>query len=322
MLQYKIIWCSTSLDPFHITVKQTLKSSCGTVGLPEQCRISNCYTNFTLALSGRMDRWGGRKTARAGCITGIFLSCLHKVVLRNDLKFFVESGKKIYWRTPGGICLDYCCCCQCWHWNILGSEVQKNWCRDLAAPYLARCPANWPISAAALPGCSWNLQPVEVLGLLGVVVGGWEGLLFVAVGLVGILVWFGLGFWFGGVFLVLVWFVVWFCFVWFCGRVGRALNWNKRKFHNIESSLKWNWLFPLNCYQRLFMWTWAMLLPTSDFELSWRIKQLWVETMAPSLFLVIYDSELLRQPLQKSICRSSPPDEQVHASVFLPCSCH
>jgi len=92
---------------------ESLESSFGTVGLPEERRTLSWYTNLTLALSGRMGGWGGSKTAGAGCIRGIFLSLLHKGVLRNNLKLFVDCGvrRNFSERTSAGIFLESYCCC-------------------------------------------------------------------------------------------------------------------------------------------------------------------------------------------------------------------
>lgn len=63
-----------------------------------------------------------------------------------------------------------------------------------------------------------------------------------------------------------------------------------------------------------------MSLPTAGFGLGWRIKGLWVEGTASSLYPALYNPNLLGQSLHKSVGKSSPADKYVHASVFLACS--
>lgn len=80
---------------------------------------------------------------------------------------------------------------------------------------------------------------------------------------------------------------------------GQAGLWVGTKSNfTILSPLKWNQLFLWTAVmicsiekKRQLMWLRAMLLPTSGFELSWRIKGLWIEVMASFLYLSMYDSD-------------------------------
>lgn len=177
---------------------------------------------------------GKKENTGAGCITRFFLSCLHEGVLQNKLKLSVEL-----WSQERSLLKNFC-----WNFprvlllllmfklNILNSrKVQRT-----HAGVLQDLSTTWQdVLPAYLPLQLLHQAAVEICSI-----------------------WKSWGF-FGSVCLG------------FFAAVGRALDWNKIKFHNIQSSEKWNQLLPLNCsaeQRRLPMWIRTTSLPTSAFELS------------------------------------------------------
>lgn len=205
----------------------------------------------------------GGKLQEEAALQIIFLSCLHEGVLRNNLKLFVELWnqekfllKNFYWNFPTVLLLLLMFKLKHLGFRKSPKELMQGsygilpWLGKMSCQltHLCSCCVKVQLKFAASGSLGASGR---VLGLVWVFLGGGGGREW------------------GG-----------------C----RALNWSKIKFHNISplwsgiSFFLWTAVMVCSTEQRgLPVWIRAMLLPTSGFELSWRIKGLWVEAMAPTL---------------------------------------